>query len=184
MKVINILKDICQELNIEKKLGLLGSVDENNDLLLGDPLISKLLKFINVAMQDLCVNYLAVQTEVPVMTINKTIQVNQLKNFIRAQNAFRNGNLVKYKLINRKMIFEEDGTYIVQYLTFPEFKSLWDCVDFLPGGGPECIVYAACAFYCLSNNLINRFKMYSEKYNNHAEEIKSFNVINLPKGKM
>lgn len=181
MKIIDLLKRACELLSLQNEIELLNTAQiENESELLKNQEISKLFNLSKFSIQELCTNYIPVQAEQKITTANKTFSVGELTNFIRVQNVYLNGELVKYKLINRKLNFEKDGTYLVKYLTYPEIESLFDNLDFLSNLSPDALVFGLCAYYCLARGLFDDFKIYNEKYVERAESIKNLKIINLP----
>lgn len=181
MKIIDLLKKAAELLSLQKEVELLNAAEvENETELMKNPEISKLFNLSKFSIQELCTNYVPMQAEAEITTKNKIYSVGELTNFIRVQNIYKDQKLVRYKLINRKLTFEEDGVYTVKYLTYPEIESVFDSLDFLSHLSPDVLVFGLCAYYCLSKGLFDDFKIYNEKYIDRAESIKNLKIINLP----
>lgn len=180
MKIIDLIKRACELLSLQKEIDLIDSQPEGEQELLKDAEINKLFNLSKFSIQELCTNYVPMQTEREITTANKIFAVGELKNFIRLQNVYQEGKLVNCKLINRKLHFLQDGSYTVKYLTYPDITSLFDELDFLSHLSPDCLVFGLCAYYCLSKGLFDDFKIYNEKYIDRAESIKNLKIINLP----
>ncbi len=181
MKIIDLLKRACELLSLQNEIELLNSAEiESETELLKNQEISKLFNLSKFSIQELCTNYVPLQTKAEITTKDKIFSVGDLTNFIRVQNVYKNDKLINYKLINRKLNFTEDGNYTVVYLTYPEINSLFDDLDFFSHLSPDCLVFGLCAYYCLAKGLFDDFKIYNEKYVDRAESIKSLKVINLP----
>lgn len=181
MKIIDLIKKACELLSLQKEIELLNSAEiETETELLKNLEINKLFNLSKFSIQELCTNYVPMQAEAQITTANKTYSVGELTNFIRVQNVYKDKKLIKYKLINRKLTFAEDGNYTVKYLTYPEIESVFDDLDFLSHLSPDVLVFGLCAYYCLSKGLFDDFKIYNEKYIERAESIKNLKIIDLP----
>lgn len=181
MKIVDLIKKACELLSLQQEIDLLNTAQvENESELLKNQEIGKLFNLSKFSIQELCTNYIPLQAEAEIVTKNKTYSVGELKNFIRVQNVCKNNKAVSYKLINRKLTFNEDGEYVVKYLTYPEIESLFDDLDFLSNLSPDAMVFGLCAYYCLSKGLFDDFKIFNEKYVDRAESIKNLKIINLP----
>ena len=93
---------------------------------------------------------------------------------------YLNGEPVRHKILNRHIVFEQDGTYEVEYFTYPEIKSLFDDIDFLSDFSPETLIYGLCAYYSLSHGLFDEFNSFYERYKEKAESVKGLKMFTLP----
>ena len=180
MKIIDIIKKACELLSLENEIELLNSYTDDDSELMKNKEIVKLFNLSKFSIQELCTSYVPVQAEQQISTTDKAFSVGELANFIRVQNVYKDGQIVRHKLINRKLILDEDGTYLVKYLTYPEITSISDSLNFLSHLSPDVLVFGLCAYYCLSKGLFDDFKIYNEKYVERAESIKNLKIIDLP----
>ena len=94
--------------------------------------------------------------------------------------VFKKDKKIKFKQINRKLVFAEDGTYLAKYLTYPTISSVFDDLSFITNLNPDVLVFGLVSYYCLSNGLFDEFKMYNDTYTEKAESIKALKTIELP----
>lgn len=181
MKLIDILTTACNLLGMEVEANLLrATTDENSDETLKNVNINRLFELSKFSIQEFCTNYVPITNQTTINTTNKTYQVKNLTNFIRMLNAYKGGESVKYKLINRNLVFDKDGEYTLFYLTYPNLTSLFDELDFLTNLNPDVIVFGLCAYYCLAVGLFSEYEDFHEKYVDKAESLKTLRSLNLP----
>ena len=101
-------------------------------------------------------------------------------NFIRVQNVKKNGETVKYKIINRNIVLEEDGEYEIEYLTYPNINSMFEEIDFLSNFSEDVIVCGLCTYFSLAHGMFDEFKEFHETYTEKAENLKELKSFNLP----
>lgn len=182
MKIIDILKDSAQLLGLTKEVGILESVTEDSipeEIQTNENIVS-LFNLVNFSIRELCTNYVPVLDSVLIQSKNCTYPLNSLENFIRIQNVYKDDNLIKFKIINRNLVFEEDGVYQVCYKTYPKVDSLFTEIDFLQSLSPDVIVFGLCAYYSLANGLFNEFKEFHDKYLSQAESLKELKFFEIP----
>lgn len=142
--------------------------------------IKSLYHLIGYSLQELCTNYIPVVSRVCKQTSEKAIKLSEFENFIRVQNIVKNGESVKAKIVNRAIIFDEDGCYNIEYLTYPSVTSIFDEIDFLSSFSVDVLVCSVCAYFSLANGLFEEFKDFHEMYIEKAENIKELKSFNLP----
>ena len=167
-----------EELEAEKVLNNITEETEDNALCNED--VNSLFNLFKYSIQELCTNYVPVATIENFTTYNKSIEINKLTNFIRLQNIYKDEELVKYKIINRCIYFEEDGEYSIQYATYPQIESLLEEMDFLSNFSPDIVVLGLSAYYALSKGRFDEFEIYHSQYVEKAESIKGLNMFNMP----
>lgn len=181
MKIIEILAKSAMLLGLEDEHLLLKEAQTTQeDELLENAKIQSLFSLIKYSLQELCTNYIPVVTKIEKQSDEKYIQIKDIENFIRVQNVTKNGENVKYKIINRKIYFEKDDVYCVEYLTYPTITSLFDEIDFLSKFSEDVIVCSVCAYFSLAHGMFDEFKEFHELYIDKAENIKELKNFNLP----
>ena len=103
-----------------------------------------------------------------------------LENFIRIQNIYKDGEMVKFKLINRNVTLEEDANYEVRYETYPTITTMFEEIDFLQNFSPDAIVLGLCSYYALAHGRFDEFQEFHEKYTSKAESLKSLRNFQIP----
>ena len=181
MKVVDIIKQSATLLDLtEAEKALNNITEENEGLALSNEDVYCLFNLVKYSIQELCTNYVPVAAIETVKTYNKAIEINKLTNFIRVQNIYKDEELVKYKIINRCIYFEEDGEYSVQYATYPQIESLLEEIDFLSNFSPDIVVLGLSAYYALSKGRFDEFEIYHNQYVEKAESIKGLKMFNMP----
>ena len=82
--------------------------------------------------------------------------------------------------MNRNIVFEKDGKYIVKYSSYPQINSLFEEIDFLSEFSPDVLVMAICAYYAVAHGMFKEFELYHEKYLNKAQAIKELKLFEMP----
>ncbi len=181
MKIIDIVKHGAEILNLDNEVNLIETATkEKESELLQNAEIKKLFNLLKFAVQELCSNYLPVITEEEFSTEDKTYLVANLPNFIRMQSVYKKDKKIKFKQINRKLVFDVDGTYLARYYTYPEINSMFDDLSFITNLNPDVLVFGLISYYCLSKGLFDDFKIYNNTYIEKAESIKALKTIELP----
>jgi len=181
MKIIDVLKHCVQLLGLNEALAELNNATEENEAeILQNEEINRLINLCALSIQELCSNYVSVYVEEEIETEDKQIPISKLNNFIRIVNITNQGTKVKYKVLNRNLVLEEDGIYVVKYCTYPEIKSLFDEIDFLSNFNPDVITMAVCAYFAISHGMFEEFNLYHEKYIEKALTLKELRIFELP----
>lgn len=181
MKVIDIISQSAMLLGLnEERMLLLDSSMENEDELLKNGNIENLFSLIKYSLQELCTNYIPVVESVKLVSNENKIAINSLQNFIRIYKITKNDEIVKYKIINRNIIFEEDGEYCIEYLTYPHITSLFEEIDFLSNFSEDVVVCGLCAYFSISHGMFDEFKSFHEVYLEKAENLKDLKSFNMP----
>ena len=181
MKIIDILKHSAELLNLDDEASLMESATQEKDAeLLKNVEIKKLFNLLKFSVQELCSNYLPVVTEQEFETENKSYLVANFPNFIRMQAVFKKDKTIKFKQVNRKLVFNEDGTFLAKYFTYPEINSMFDDLSFITCLNPDVLVFGLVSYYCLSKGMFDEFKLYNNTYMEKAESIKALKTIELP----
>ena len=182
MKIVDILIDSALLLGLTDEAEKLKSATlETEDIVIGEnDKISSLFNLIKFSIRELCTNYIPVIKDVCVETKEQKFAVNILENFIRVQNIQKDGEMVKFKIINRNVFLEEDGKYTVRYETYPDIISLFEEIDFLQSFSPDAIVFGLCSYYSLAHGMFDDFQEFHEKYISKAESLKSLHNFELP----
>ncbi len=181
MKIIEVLKLSAELLGLNSERDILVSTtEENESTALENEKISKLFNLVKFSLQELCTNYIPVIEKTEITTTDKKFALGNLENYIRIFKVFDGEEAVKFKIINRNLTMEEDGTYMVEYYTYPTINSLFDEIDFLSNFSPDAVVFSLCAYYCLAVGLFDDFNEFHEKYLTVAENLKNIRIFSLP----
>ena len=181
MKIVEIMSQSALFLGLQEEHLMLDiATPEEETTLLENKQIRSLFNLTRYAFQELCTNYIPVVEKVSVKTNDKKIEVKDLINFIRVQNVSRNNENVKYKIINRSVVFEEDGEYEIEYLTYPNINSMFEEINFLSNFSEDVVVDGLCAYYSLANGMFDEFKEFHENYIEKAENLKELKSFNMP----
>ena len=181
MKIIDILKQSSELLGLSAEIKVLNSATpENEQEILKNDEISTLFNLVKYSIQELCTNYVPVATTMVVDVKNKRYELSNLPNFIRMQNVYKNNQTVSYKIINRCLFFEEDGTFEVQYSTYPEINSLFDEFDFMSTFSPDLIVLGLASYYTLARGRFDEFDIFHDEYIEKAESLKELKTFTMP----
>lgn len=182
MKLIDILINSCALLGLKNEQAVLENLTyENLSNIEGNKNIEELIYLSQYSIRELCSNYIPVSDVKEIDTTDKKYPLNNLTNFIRVQNVFKDDVTVNFKIIGRNIIFNEDGKYLIKYLTFPTFDNVFDEIDFLSNFSPDAIVLGLCSYYSLSKGMFEEFNVYHDKYIERAESLKSLRVFDLPR---
>ncbi len=181
MKIIDIMKNSAELLGLSKEYEILNTTTSSSEeTALENAEISKLFNLIKFSIQELCTHYVPVSTSQNITTTNKKNALSNLNNFIRINNVFKDGQPVKFKIINRNLEFAEDGNYTVNYMTYPEINSMFDEIDFLSNFSPDVIAFGLCSYYCLSSGMFEDFESFYDRYISKAESLKNLKIFELP----
>ena len=181
MKIVDILIESAQLLGLNDEFEILhDATTENENVVLENEKILKMFNLLKYSIRELCSNYVPVTTDCKISTVDMKYPVGALTNFIRVQNVFENGEVVKFKIINRNIVFERDGEYVVRYSTYPEILTMFDEIDFLQSFSPDVMVLGLCAYFSLAYGMFTEFEEFHEKYISKAESIKTLRVFDLP----
>ena len=182
MKVIDIMKESATLLGLTSERNVMETMTEENmfQIYAENPNIQSLFNLIKYSIRELCTNYVPITTSVEISTIEKKFQVSTLQNFIRIQNIYKGTEMVKFKVINRSVVLEEDGKYVVNYITYPEILSCFDEIDFLQDFSPDVMVLGLCSYYSLAHGMFDEFENMHEKYIEKAESLKHLKIFEIP----
>ena len=112
---------------------------------------------------------------------NKSIAISKLNNYIRVQHIKLNGQNVKYKIVNRQILLDDDGEYDVYYFSYPQIETITDDLDCFKVVNMDVIVLGLCAYYCLANGVFDGFNNYSQQYRDKAEKLREMKSFTMPK---
>ena len=174
MKIIDILIDSANFLGLNSEMEILQNTtqDDENQVLQDNEKIRSLFNLIQFSVKELCTNYIPMITNVDIVTEEKQYPISSLENYIRIQNVFKDNIATKFKIINRNLIFDEDGCYMVSYSSFPTINSMFEDIDFLQDFSPDAIVFGLCSYFSLAHGMFDEFERFHEKYIMKAESLK------------
>jgi hypothetical protein len=182
MKIIDVITDGASLLNLTlDQATLMGVTQENEkEVLRENPNIASLFNLLKFSIRELCTNYVPLSIRRKVNVVNGKYPVALFNNFIRVENVYKDGNPIKYKVVNRSIIVNENGEYEISYLTYPEIYSMFDELDFAENLNSDVIVFGLCAYYCLSHGLFTDFEQFHERYIEKANSIKTLKIFEIP----
>lgn len=181
MKVVEILKHSAELLGLDKTKTLLDTVNEENKAEISvDDDVAKLLSLAKFAVQELCTNYCPLLDKYEFSTTDKKFALNRLKNYIRIVDVKKDGVSCAYKIYNRDITLEEDGKYIVEYMSFKTIETLLDEIDFLSQFSPDVLVFAICAYYSVAHGMFDQFEEFHDLYIDKAESLKELRSGQMP----
>ena len=131
-------------------------------------------------MQELCTNYIPISTSVDVQITDNKYEISNLNNYIRVQSLYKNGLPINYKILNRNIVVEENGSYTIQYATYPEIASLFEEINYLSNFSPDVLVFALASYYTLSHGRFDEFEIFHNKYIEKAESLKELKSFTIP----
>jgi hypothetical protein len=182
MKILEIIENSAALLGLSEEAELLKTATEENEheVLQDNHNIERLFNLCRFSIRELCTNYVPVVVRETIQTVDGKYAVGLFENFIRIQNVFENETMVKFKIINRNLVFERDGEYTVQYATYPTISSMFEDLDFLQNLNPDVLVFGLCAYFALAHGMFDQFKEFHEKYVSRAESLKDLKIFELP----
>lgn len=182
MKIIDIILDAACLLGLTDEQETIKTINADNEkeILEKYDNIASLSNLVNFSIRELCTNYVPVMANLEIETSEKSYPLSALENFIRVQNVYRNDEMVKFKIINRNIVFEEDGNYVVTYATYPTITTVFQDFDFLDNFSPDVLVFGLSAYYALAHGMFEEFKDFHERYINKAESLKNLKIFDMP----
>ncbi len=182
MKILDILIDSALLLGLTEEVEMLKTVNSETEVevLSQNEKIKSLLNLVQYSIRELCTNYKPIVMEKKIQVKNNQYALNNLENYIRIQNIQKDNEMVKFKIINRNIVVDSDGEYLIKYESFPTIETMLDEVDYLQEFSPDAIVLGLCAYYTLSHGMFEDFKEFHEKYVARAESLKSLHNFELP----
>ena len=88
--------------------------------------------------------------------------------------------MVKFKVVNRNLIVEQDGKYTVRFASYPDITSMFNTIDFLNNLSPDVVVMGLCAYYAIAHGMFKEFETFHEKYIEKASALKELKTFELP----
>lgn len=182
MKIIDILKESATLLGLNAEFDQVETVssEHESEIVASEPNVVNLFNLVKYSIRELCTNYVPMNDVINIMTENNKFGLSQLPNYIRIQTVCKNGVPVKFKIINRNVVVEEDGEYEVHYARYPEIKTIFDEIDFLDNFSPDAIVMGLCSYYALANGMFEEFERMHEQYVEKAESLKRLKIFEMP----
>ena len=182
MKIVDILIDSAYLLGLTDEVEILdgASVEAEAQILEDNKNIKSLFSLVKFSIRELCTNYAPMISSVKITTTNCSYAISDIENCIRVQNISKDGNMVKFKTINRNLIFDKDGEFVINYLTYPSIKSLFEEIDFLSELSPDVLVLGLCAYYALAHGMFDEFHDFHEKYISRAQSLKVLRGFQMP----
>ena len=182
MKIVDILINSAVLLGLTNEAAILESMLEEDEVQIinDNENIKSLYNLVQFSIRELCTNYLPMIESVKITTTDKTYPISSLENYIRVQNVFENKEMIKFKIINRNLLFDHDGDYVVSYAKYPSIVSIFEEIGYLQNLSPDSIVLSLCAYYSLAHGRFDEFHEFNEQYVAKAESLKSLRNVNLP----
>ena len=182
MKIIDVLKDSAELLGLKDEVNVLTetTLESESQVLQENPKVASLFNLIKLSIRELCSNYAPNLCTVEMQTEDLKIPLNELENCIRVQYVNSGDNMVKFKTINRNIVLEKDGSYMITYLMYPTINSLYDEVNFLQNLSPEVLVFGLCSYYSIANGMFDEFEKFHDNYLSKAEALKELKFFDMP----
>lgn len=182
MKIVDIMKESAMLLGLTKDRVVMETITEENEInvVADNPNIASLFNLIKYSIRELCTNYVPVKSVVTVKTENNKYEISSLPNYIRILSIYQNSQIVKFKVVNRNILFEEDGIYEIHYATYPEISSVLEEIDYLENFSPDVIVLGLCSYFSLAHGMFTEFEDLHEKYVEKAESLKNLKIFEIP----
>ena len=182
MKIIDLMKESALLLGLTQDRVAMETITEENEvqILAENPKVFSLFNLIKFSIREFCSNYVPLAVREKVNVEENQYPMSKLKNLIRIKNVYLNDQVVKFKVVNRNIILEENGEYEIVYSAYPEIETVFDEIDFLESFSPDVIVFGLCAYYSLAHGMFEEFEQMHEKYIEKAESLKDLKIFNLP----
>lgn len=182
MKIINILTDCAMLLGLTDDVQVLQNAteDKENEILQENPKIANLLNLLQFSIRELCTNYIPMINRKTIKSLDKKYSIGELENYIRILNIYKDGKAIKFKIVCRNILFQEDGEYVINYSSYPTISSMFDDIDFLQKLSPDVIVFGLCSYFSLANGLFDEFERFHDKYVSKAEALKCLRNFEIP----
>lgn len=181
MKVIDILKQASEMLSLFDETKLLNNAtEETESTLLENEDIKSLFNLFKFSLQEICTNYMPIVAEFNMQTASEKYEISNLTNYIRIQGVFKNEMPVKYKIINRQIIFNESDTYTIKYESYPTINSMFEEINYFQNFSPDILVFGLTSYYTLSKGRFEEFEIFHNEYIDKAESLKSLKSFTIP----
>jgi len=180
MTVLEILKTGAQFLGLFDEFSALNEItEENESTTLETGELKALYNMCKFSIQEFCSNYVPIVSTSEITTENCEYSISDLTNYLGIKTVEKNNEAVNYKIINRKLVFNEDGTFLVRYYSYPSISSVFTSIEFEKTVWYDVLVIGLCAYYSLSKGMFEEFEEYHNEYVKRAEnfiELKNFNT--------
>ena len=182
MKIIDILIDSATLLGLNDEIEFMKTLTEENEFeeIYKNRNVDNLFNLFKYSVKELCTNYAPMISSLKFQTSNSRYPIVNLENFIKTKYILKEGSPVKFKILNREFVFEEDGVYEIYYEAYPTINSMFEDVDFLENLSPDAMVLGLCAYFALSHGRFDEFEEFHDKYLAKAESLKELQIFNLP----
>ena len=125
MKILDVLKQASEMLCLGEEIKILNTATaEAEQEVLQNKEILTLFNLFKYSIQELCTNYVPIQASVNIEIIDNKYELANLTNYIKLHSVNKNNEPVNYKILNRAIVVEENGEYVVQYATYPNINSI------------------------------------------------------------
>ena len=182
MKIVDILKDSALLLGLTQEAEVLDTVTEETveQVLQDNTNIASLFNLIQYSIRELCTNFVPINIEQKISIVDKQYPIGELENFIRINNICKDGQMVKYKILNRNITLDVDGEYVINFASYPTINTMFDEIDFLKNYSPDVMVFGLCAYFSLAHGMFEEFDEFHDKYISKAESLKSLRIFEIP----
>ena len=180
MKVKDLLKDSAELLGLTKQVEILSSETADETEILLDAEIASLFNLFKFSVRELCTNYIPVSVIENISTREGKYPISSFSNYVKLVKVTKNNEKVAYKILNRNLVFESDGSYDVEYCTYPEITTISQEIDFLPVFNADVLVDGLCAYYSISKGMLEEFESFHENYKFKAESIRAMKTFVMP----
>lgn len=180
MKIIDILKSSAVLLGLAETSDLLNDPNTTDEIKLQNEQVKQLFDLAGFSIRELCTNYASVLQTQEIETISKKYPVNKLENYIRVRQITNDGQPVKFKVLNRSIVVEQDGNYLVEYESYPTLLGLDDDVSFLQQLSMDVAVYGLCSYFCVAKGMFEDFEFFHDEYIQKADALKDMKSFTMP----
>lgn len=180
MKVKDIIKNSALMLGLTNSVEIIEDEQKTELEKLKDETVGTLFRLCQFSVRELCTHYLPILKQVEITTSNKQYPLSSLDNFIKIKSIKLNEAVVDYKIVNRYITFEEDGSFIVEFYSYPTISSMDDTINFMDDYGLDVAVFGLCAYFCLTKGMFEDFDQFHEEYVERAKAIKELKNVNTP----
>ena len=180
MKVKDIIKNSALMLGLTDAVEIIEDEQKTELEKLNDETVGTLFRLCQFSVRELCTHYLPILKQVEITTSNKEYPLSSLNNFIKIKSIKFNGAIVDYKIVNRIITFDEDGSFTVEFYAYPTISNIDDEINFMEDYGLDVAVLGLCAYFCLTKGMFEDFDQFHEEYVERAKSIKELKNVNMP----
>lgn len=178
MKVNDIIKDVANLLQLSDVLDFDFETDTlSNESELTQRDINLIVKCLNQVLTRIATEHFEFLKKESITINNGSFNLSNLtEQFYKIKSVNKNK---KFKVVDGKLIVDEDGTYEVVYSYIPEEFEIGDEFDFCENLSKFAICYGICSEYCLILGDFAQSETWESKFENSLDSAKS--DLRIPK---